>query len=400
MIPGFEFATAGRIMFGSGGRRGLGGILRGIGRRVLVVGSSARRHDAWLDPLLAEQGLVRADFGVAGEPTLDMARAGTAAARAAGCDVVLGLGGGSALDAAKAIAALATQPSDLLDYLEVIGGARPLDAPPLPWVAVPTTAGTGSEVTRNAVLGSPDHRIKVSLRSPLMLPRVAVVDPELTLSLPPAVTAATGLDALAQLVEPFVSTKRQPLSDAVCRAGLTRVAWALRKACADSTDLAAREAMSLASLCGGIALANAALGAVHGFAGPIGGMFPAPHGAVCAILLAGVMEANIAAARRERDADTLDRYAEIGRLLCVDESASSADAVAWVRRLVADFAIPPLAAYGMRAADIPAVVEKARQASSMKGNPARLTDTTLSAILEQALLHPAGGMAIHGPGLA
>jgi alcohol dehydrogenase class IV len=385
MVPAFEFATAGRIVFGSGSRRSLGGILAGLGRRVLVVHGASRRHDAWLDPLLAEHGLVRAEFAVGGEPTLDTARAGAAAARAGGCDLVLGLGGGSVLDAAKAIAALATQPGDLLEYLEVIGAGQPLAVPPLACVAVPTTAGTGSEVTKNAVLGSPEHGAKASLRSPLMLPRAAVVDPELTLSLPPAVTAATGLDALAQLVEPFVSLKRQPLADAVCRAGLTRIAWALRKACAKPTDLAAREAMSLASLCGGMALANAGLGAVHGFAAPIGGMFPAAHGAVCAILLAGVIEANLAAARRAGDADTLARYAEIARLLTGDAAAPPDAAAAWVRQLVAELAIPPLTTWGMTAADIPTVVEKAKQTGSMKGNPARLTDATLAAILAGAL---------------
>jgi alcohol dehydrogenase class IV len=391
MVPAFEFATAGRIVCGSGARRGLGEILAGLGRRVLVVGGATRRHDAWLDPLLAAHGLVRADVAVGGEPTLDLARAGATAARAAGCDVVLGLGGGSALDAAKAIAALATQPGDVLDYLEVIGAGQPLVVPPLPCVAVPTTAGTGSEVTKNAVLGSPEHGAKVSLRSPLMLPRLAVVDPELTLSLPPDVTAATGLDALAQLIEPFVSVKRQPLADAVCREGLTRVAWALRRACADPTCLAAREAMSLASLCGGMALANAGLGAVHGFAGPIGGMFPAPHGAVCAVLLPGVMEANIAAARRTGDQDTLARFTEIARLLTADAAAAPDAAAAWVRQLVAELAIPPLAAYGMTAADIPAIVAQARPASSMKGNPVVLSDDDLAAILAATLTAPRSG---------
>lgn len=391
MIPAFEFATAGRIVFGSGTRRGLGAILAGFGRRVLVVGGATRRHDAWLDPLLAEQGLVRADFGVTVEPTLDVARAGAEAARSAGCDVVLGLGGGSVIDAAKAIAALAKQPGDVLDYLEVIGRGEPLVTSPLPCVAVPTTSGTGSEVTRNSVLGSPEQGVKASLRSPLMLPRAAVIDPELTLSLPPAVTAATGLDALAQLIEPFVSVKRQPLTDAACRTGLGQIAWALRTACADPTDLAAREAMSLASLCGGMALANAALGAVHGFAGPIGGMFPAPHGAVCAILLAGVIEANIAAARRTGDADTLARYAEIARLLTPGQTAPPEAAAAWVRQLVAELAIPPLSAYGMTVADIPAVVAKAKQAGSMKGNPATLDEPALAAILALAIPAPAGG---------
>jgi len=300
-------------------------------------------------------------------------------------DVVLGIGGGSALDAAKAIAALATQGRDVLDYLEVIGTGKPLDAQPLPCVAAPTTAGTGSEVTKNAVLGSPEHGVKVSLRSPAMLPRVAVVDPELTLSMPRDVTAATGLDALAQLIEPFVSAKRQPITDGLCREGFARIRDALRRACDEPTDLPAREAMSLASLLGGMALANAGLGAVHGFAGPIGGMFPAPHGAVCAILLPGVMEANILASQQAHDEAVLARYAEVARLLTGDAAARPEDGAAWVRSLVADLEIPSLAAYGMTLGAIPKLVPLAKNASSMKGNPVVLHDDTLTAILAAAI---------------
>jgi len=386
----FEFATAGRIVFGRGSRRQLGGVLAEFGPRVLVVGGAGRRHDAWLDPLLAEQGLVRAaDVTVRGEPTLELARAGAATAREARCDVVLGLGGGSVIDAAKAIAALARQPGDVLEYLEVIGAGRPLVAPPLPPVAVPTTAGTGAEVTKNAVLASPEHRVKVSLRNPALLPRAALVDPELTLSLPRELTAATGLDALSQLIEPFVSARRQPLTDAVCREGLSRIAPALRTACDDPTNLPAREGMSLASLCGGLALANAGLGAVHGFAGPLGGMFPAPHGAVCGILLPGVIEATIAAAGRAGDDVTLARYAEVGRLLTGDAAAGPAAAAVWVRSLVADLAIPPLASYGVTTADIPDVVAKATVSSSMKGSPIAFPADVLAEILAAAL-GPAG----------
>jgi alcohol dehydrogenase class IV len=385
MTP-FEFATAGRILFGSGTRDLLGGILASLGRRVLVVGGTSRRHDEWLGPLLAHEGLERADFAVVGEPSLDMARAGVAAARENGCDVVLGIGGGSSLDLAKAIAALATQPGDVLDHLEVIGAGKPLTASPLPCVAVPTTAGTGSEVTKNAVLSSPEHGVKVSLRSPTMLPRVALVDPELTLSLPRDVSATTGLDAVAQLIEPFVSRNAQPLTDGLCREGLTRVRWALRGAVTQPDDLAAREAMSLASVCSGLALANAGLGAVHGLAGPIGGMFPAPHGAVCAILLPGVMEANIRVLRERGEGDgPLARYRDVARLLTGSPKADAEDGMAWVRAIVAELAIPPLSCYGMRAVDIPIVIARAKQASSMKGNPVVLPDDELAAILADAV---------------
>jgi alcohol dehydrogenase class IV len=381
----FEFATAGRVVFGTGSRRDLGAILRSLGRRVLVVSGPTGRHDSWLDPLLAHAEVVRVDFAIHGEPTLDTARTGAKVARDAGCDVVLGLGGGSSLDAAKAIAALVTQPGDVFEYVEVIGAGKPLASAPLPCIAVPTTAGTGSEVTKNAVLGSPEHRVKVSLRSPSMLPRVAIVDPELTLSLPRDDTAATGLDALSQLIEPFVSAKRQPITDGLCREGLVCIRDALRRACDVPGDLAAREAMSFASLCGGMALANAGLGAVHGFAGPIGGMRSAPHGAVCGLLLPGVMAANIQGARASGDDDVLARYAEIARILTGDAAASAEAGAAWVRSLVADLAIPSLASYGITTADLADIVAQSRIASSMKGNPVVLSDDTLTAILADAM---------------
>src|SRR5207245_11298164 len=206
---------------------------------------------------------------------------------------------------------------ELLDYLEVIGQGRALENASTPFIAMPTTAGTGSEVTRNAVLASPRHRVKVSLRSPFLLPKIALVDPELTYDLPPSITASTGLDALTQLIEPYVSSRANPMTDAVCVDGLRRVARSLRVAFeAGRNAAAAREDMAVASLFGGLALANAGLGAVHGFAGPIGGMFPAPHGAVCAALLPDTMEVNLRALRRRApESETLRRFDEIARIL-------------------------------------------------------------------------------------
>jgi len=384
-MAAFEFATAGRIVYGVGSRLNLGGILAGLGRRVFVVRGSSARHASWIEPLLADHAVVHETFGVAAEPTLEVVRSGVTRARRAGSDVVLGIGGGSAVDAAKAIAALVPQPGDVLDYLEVIGRGRPLDAPPLPCVAVPTTAGTGSEVTRNAVLGSPEHRVKASLRSPAMLPRVALIDPELTCSLPSDVTAATGLDAVAQLIEPFVGRHASPLTDGVCREGLARVGWALRAAWARPDDLVAREAMCVASLCGGLALANAGLGAVHGIAGPLGGMVDAPHGAVCAAVLPGVMAANLAGLRRRGDEPAVARFGDIARLVTGRAEATADDAVAWVTALVADLRIPPLSAHGMTRGAIPEAVEKARRSSSMRGNPVALDDDELADILAAAI---------------
>lgn len=384
MDRGFEFATAGRIVFGSGSRQTLGEAVAAAGRRVLVVATATDRHAGWLPATLAGAGLVTTAWPVTGEPTIDLVARGAARARDSGCDVVLGIGGGSCLDAAKAIAALAVQPRGPLAYLEVIGAGRPLDAPPLPCVAVPTTAGTGAEVTKNAVLGSPAHRVKVSLRHPAMLPRVAIVDPELTLSLPRAITAATGLDALTQLIEPFVSPRANPLTDAFCREGLLRLREALPAVLRNPHDLAARTEMSLASLLGGLSLANAGLGAVHGLAGPLGGMLSAPHGSLCGILLPGVMEANVDALRRAGDPAALDRYRELARLLTGRSDAEPAAGTVWVRDLMATAGLSSLATFGLTPAEIPAAVAKAQQASSMKANPVSLTDEALATILQDA----------------
>jgi alcohol dehydrogenase class IV len=300
--------------------------------------------------------------------------------------MVVGLGGGSALDAGKAIAAIMTNEGDLLDYLEVIGRGKPIPMSPAPYIAIPTTSGTGTEVTRNAVLASPEHGVKVSLRSPYMLPRAAIVDPELTHSVPPSVTANTGLDALTQLIEPFVCNRGNPMVDAICREGILRAAGSLRRAFVHGSDSDARESMSLASLFGGLALANAGLGAVHGLAAPLGGLTHAPHGAVCARLLPFVMEANVRALENRAPASpALARYDEIGRLLTGDPKAAAADAIRWVHSVCADLSILPLARHGLTGSDIPVVVTQAQKASSMKANPIPLTDFELTEVLTRAL---------------
>ena len=382
----FEFATSGRIVFGPGTWREAIVIARGFGPTALVVtGRNASRSEP-LCTALREVGIHPVTFAVPGEPTTDLISEGVRVARAGECDQIIAFGGGSAIDAGKAIAALLTNDGALLDYLEVIGHGRPLRVAPAPCIALPTTAGTGAEVTRNSVLASPTHRVKVSLRSPLMLPRAAIVDPELTLGLPADLTASTGLDALTQLIEPFLSCRANPLVDALCREAIPRVARSLRRACQRPDDLAAREDMALASLFGGLALANAGLGAVHGFAGPIGGMFPAPHGAVCAALLPHVLEINARALRdRCPDSEAWHRCDEVAHLLTGRAQATLADGVRWIGELVNDLQIPGLRAHGLEAADKREVVEKSRQASSMKANPLPLTECELGEIFERAL---------------
>ena len=382
----FEFTASQRVIFGPGAVRQVGALAAGFGRRALAVtGRDVERAAPVLEQLRA-QGVAATVFAVAGEPTVAGVGQGAAQAVRIAAELVVACGGGSPLDAAKAIAALATNGGQPLDYMEVVGRGQPLAKPSLPLIAIPTTAGTGSEVTRNAVLTSPEHGVKASMRSFSMVPRIAVVDPELTYGLPPAVTASTGLDALTQLVEPFTCNRTNPLVDALCREGLGRVARSLRRAWSHGRDAAAREDMALASLFGGFALANAGLGAVHGFSGVIGGMFRAPHGAVCAALLPHVMAMNRRALQeRAPDSPLAARYEEVARLLTGNPAASAEEGVAWVARLAQDLEVPSLAACGVKAEHVPLIVERAAVASGTKANPIELTRAELAEILRRAI---------------
>jgi alcohol dehydrogenase class IV len=381
----FEFATATRIIFGAGTSREAAGLAAEMGRRAFVVtGGSIERAGSILEQL-SKQAVECVTFSVPGEPTTAIAKAAVEHARQAESDLVISVGGGSALDTGKVVAAMLTNSGTLEDHLEVVGKGKPLTRSAAGHIAVPTTAGTGAEVTRNSVLGVPEHRVKVSMRSPLMLPRIAVVDPELTYSMPPSVTASTGLDALTQLMEAYVSKQANPLTDGICREGLTRAGRSLLKAYEDGNNLAAREDMSVASLFGGLALANAKLGAVHGLAGPLGGMTGAAHGAICAGLLPHVMESNVKALRsRAADSPALARYDEIARLLTGKAAARAGDGVAWVHNLCVALKVQPLSQFGLKEQDFPAVAAKSQKSSSMKGNPIALTDGELMQILKKA----------------
>ena len=377
----FEFATATQIIFGEGTAAGLPELVRTFGTRPMVVTGASTDRAAWLISALAAEA-----FAVPSEPTVELVREGVKRIRSAGCDVIVSIGGGSAIDAGKAIAAIATNGGEPLEFLEVVGRGRTISTPPLPFIAAPTTAGTGSEVTRNAVLGSIEHGVKASLRSPLMLPRVALVDPELTYEMPRTITACTGLDALTQLIEPYVSSRANPLVDALCMDGISRVGGALRRAYNDGGDRDARSDMALGSLFGGLALANAGLGVVHGFAAPLGGSWKAPHGALCAALLPHGMAANVAALRRRaQQHPALERYAVLARLLTGLPEASAEDGIEWVRSLCAELNVPALHTWGVTEADLPGVVEKAAHASSMKANPLQLTSGELLELVTSAL---------------
>jgi alcohol dehydrogenase class IV len=383
---GFEFATAGRIIFGSGTSEDFGTLLTEFGKRALVVrGSDPARIRSLLGGIEAAN-IDYSCFEVRGEPTVEQVAEGVSQARRAEAKLVIGIGGGSVIDSAKAIAGLATNSGAILDYLEVIGKGKQLSVPGLPCVAIPTTSGTGAEVTRNSVLASPEHKVKVSLRSPYLLPGLAIVDPKLTLDLPPSVTASTGLDALTQVIEPYVSIRANPVTDGFCIEGMRRAGRSLQRAFEQGQDLQAREDMALASLFGGLSLANAGLGAVHGFAAPIGGMFHAPHGAVCAALLTRVMEVNLRALReRLPDGEALRRYELVAAILTGTEKATAADGIHWISELCKALQIPGLRTYGISEVDIPELVEKAAKASSMKVNPIVLTRDELTEALQAAL---------------
>jgi alcohol dehydrogenase class IV len=377
----FDLALPRKVVFGPGRADELADLLPTLGRRVLLcTGSDPSRHRA----LLGDTAPV-AVVTVTREPTVDDVRTATEQARAAGADAVVAIGGGSPIDLGKVVAALLGNGTDPLDHLEIVGKGVPPAQPSVPFVAVPTTAGTGSEATANAPLRSPEEGVKTSIRSPHMLPVVALVDPLLTLGCPPAVTASSGFDALTQCLEPYVSPKANPATDAVAAEGLRRGARSLRRAYEDGGDREAREDMALCSLFGGIALANAKLGAVHGLAGVVGGTVDAPHGATCAALLAPVFEANVAALReREPDAPALGRYTAVARMLTGRDDATLDDGVAWLHETVAALDVPPLGAVGLAPEQYPDVAAKAVRASSMQGNPVALTEDELLAILRAA----------------
>ena len=380
----FQFATASKIIVGKNSVEKIPELIKDFGRNVLLVTGKNEDRVQQLTSLLPEKVKVSV-FKIPSEPTTHLINEGVEFARKKECEVVIGFGGGSVIDSAKAISALVPNKGELLDFLEVIGKGQPLTERPLPCIAVPTTSGTGAEVTKNSVIKSPEHQVKVSLRSELMYPDVAVVDPVLARSMPTDITTTTGVDALTHLLETFVSNQSNPFIDMFCRDGMQRISRSLVKACNNGDDLDAREDMALASMMGGMALANVKLGAVHGFAGPMGGMFPMPHGAVCACLLPPVMEINLEALTEINDTKRIEKYDELAKILTGNSNAAATDGVTWVENLVQELKIPKLSQFGVSKKDFETLTSKAKVASSMKGNPIKLGDDKLRRILEKSV---------------
>jgi alcohol dehydrogenase class IV len=388
-MQSFEFYGVGKIVFGRGTVSRAGELAAGLGRAALVV-YNGPAIDHLLD-LLRAAGVAATVRRQRGEPVVADVDAALDEAQRSGCDSVIGVGGGSAIDVAKAVAGLLTNAGSVVDYLEVVGKGRKLTHPAAPWMAIPATAGTGAEATRNAVIGFPQKRFKASIRSELLLARVALVDPELGATVPPAITASSGMDALCQLIESFTSTGASPMTDALALHGVGVAARCLPRAFHDGGDSEAREGMALAALLSGITLTSAGLGAVHGLAAPLGANFPAPHGTLCAALLPHVIAANVRTLRQAGETGTrgLSRYATLGRQFPGSQTASDQDAIDACIRFTADLVhelnIPPLKQFGLRPSDVPAMVALAAKASSTGFNPVVLSNESLSTAVIAAI---------------
>lgn len=394
----FQFATAAKIVFGCGTSSQLGQLVKDLNATSIFL-MHYKRLPQTSEPtgakglfdlasikeniLAAVPGAAIATHVISGEPTLEVLLDALRKAIEARAELIVAYGGGSVIDTAKAVAGLAANGGDPLDYLEVVGRGKPLAKPALPVIAIPTTSGTGSEVTKNAVICCVPQKVKVSMRADSLLPRVALVDPLLTVGCPFEVTRNSGLDALTQCIEPYVSCKHNPITDALCREGIRRAARSIVAACSEPGCVAAREDMALASLIGGISLANAKLGLVHGFAGPLGGMLPnAPHGYLCAVFLAPVIAANIAAIRAEDEKDErLERFGEVARIVTGKMDATADDLAPWVAEVCKTLKVQPLREFGFKEEMIPELVKKVGNAGSTKGNPIVIPPEGLESII-------------------
>lgn len=378
-----DFSTANRIIFGTGKISSLKELIGHYGKRVLIIKGKEYPDPGILFAICEDANVDWDYFNVKNEPDNETINRVVELGRKKGSDFVIGFGGGSVIDTGKATAALLNNQGSLLDYLEVVGRGKPLKNPSKPYIAIPTTAGTGSEVTRNAVISIPEKEVKVSMRNAYLLPDVAIVDPELTYGVPRTITAVTGMDAFTQVIEPYVSRNSNPMVDMFCKDAIPKGASYLMRAWEDGSDHEARENISWVSLMGGLALANAKLGAVHGFAGPIGGMFHAPHGAVCAALLPSVMLVNVEALSRcENNSEKLSRYEDVARWVTGVENATIEEGIEWIASLCKNMKIPRLSELGIKKTHFTTIIEKSKNSSSMKGNPIQLTEQEMEKILE------------------
>lgn len=376
----FAFATADMIRFGRGEAVQAVPALVALGKTVLLVTGATPARVGWLKDALEAEGVAVTVFSVAKEPDVALIESGVAVARVAQATAVITIGGGAVIDAGKAIAALTPATRPMLDHLEVVGQGLPLDVAPLPFAALPTTAGTGAEVTKNAVISVPDAQRKVSLRDPRMLPTLAIVDPALTDNCPRGVTLASGLDAVTQVIEPYLSSKANPLTDTICRDAIPKGLVAIQQIVA-SEDPDARDALAWVSMCGGLALANSGLGVAHGLAGPLGGLTNAAHGAICGALLPHGLRAN---AEAGNDPVLQVRIAEVQGWIAQAFGGAAEDAVETLHHWSRKAGLPGLDAQGITDAARAKAARDAVSSSSMKANPVALTEEQLLNLMERA----------------
>jgi alcohol dehydrogenase class IV len=381
----FRFSTSPNIIFGVGKISELKNVILAYDKKIIIVTAPIMNNISKVFDIIEKANKEWITTIVEHEPTTETINNVVRSARKFETQLVIAIGGGSVIDTGKAVSALLTNPGKLIDYLEVVGKGLPLQNRSVPLIAIPTTAGTGSEVTRNAVIEIPEKKIKVSLRGLFIQSEVALVDPEFTLSVPPRVTAYSGMDAFIQVIESYVSTKANIMTDIFCRDGIKTAATSLLEVYSYGDDLSARIKMSWVSLLGGICLANSGLGAVHGFAGPIGGMFHIPHGAICASLLPAVMGVNITALQqRDPQSNSLKKYKEIFQLVTGKPNTRIEDGLNWFRELYTKLQIPSLRELDITKNNFSDIIRQSKIASSMQVNPIVLNDEELNTILENA----------------
>lgn len=390
----FEFLPTPQLYFGVNQISLIGTITNLYGTKALIVASESvfknEKNQSILKEKLSECGIRYQTIFIKGEPEIEQIDKAVELSVTHNSEVVIGIGGGSVIDAGKAIAGISTNGGSAQDYMEVIGKGKKILKEPLPFIAIPTTAGTGSEATKNAVIFSKKHRLKTSIRSPLLLPKVAIIDPELMITLPPDITASTGLDALTQLIEAYTSNKAQPITDVLALMGIEKITESILRVYEEGTDLQARSDMALGAYLSGVCLANSGLGAVHGFAGPIGGLLNIPHGVVCGALLAPTIEENIRTMiSKVPYHPLLEKYVTLGNLLAEfpfeTTKESIQNLIGYLKNLSSILKIPKLSKYGLKSELFNTIIKSAMNSSSMKYNPVKLNESQLVSILDKTM---------------
>ncbi|MEZ8557335.1 iron-containing alcohol dehydrogenase [Vibrio cyclitrophicus] len=378
----FQFMTSTKIIFGDGALKASLSLFNQYGYSVLLVTGNTLERTSIVTDYFDAQSIRYQHIAVSGEPNIKMVEEAAISARRFKPDMVVAMGGGSAIDMGKALAAVLPNQGNLYDYVEVVGRNVPLKTKPIPFIAIPTTASTGAEVTKNAVLKSGQDQVKISLRSPDMLANVAIVDPTLTHGTNLYLSGRGAMDAFTHLMEAYVCGEPNPLTDMICEEGLRKLSSSVVRACIDD-EPQARCDLAFASMLGGMAITNAKLGAAHGLASALGGKISAPHSIITARLAPYVMLENIAVAREQKRDDILVRYKRIAQIVTYNIEAKEEEAVSWLSGTLNTLQLPSLLEFGVCAAQFDEVSADALKSVAIKGNPLPLNRERLVHILQQ-----------------